>query len=170
MPDIDVDFCMNRRGEVIEYVTREIRTRAGSADHHVRHHGGQGGDQGFRPRDGHSVSREVDRIVKMVPPTLNITHRAGAEGFARAGGGLRERAADQGADRYGEEARRPGAQLGRACGRRGDLAATADRSGSAAPDEERRNRDAYDMKAVEKMGLLKMDFLGLTTLTIIDDA
>src|SRR5213079_2760177 len=29
---------------------------------------------------------------------------------------------------------------------------------------------AYDMKAVEKMGLLKMDFLGLTTLTIIDDA
>src|SRR5205814_1488285 len=29
---------------------------------------------------------------------------------------------------------------------------------------------AYDMTAVEKMGLLKMDFLGLTTLTIIDDA
>jgi DNA polymerase III subunit alpha len=28
---------------------------------------------------------------------------------------------------------------------------------------------AYDMKAVEKMGLLKMDFLGLTTLTILDD-
>ncbi len=27
---------------------------------------------------------------------------------------------------------------------------------------------AYDMKAVEKMGLLKMDFLGLTTLTVID--
>jgi len=28
---------------------------------------------------------------------------------------------------------------------------------------------SYDMKAVEKMGLLKMDFLGLTTLTVIDD-
>jgi DNA polymerase-3 subunit alpha len=28
---------------------------------------------------------------------------------------------------------------------------------------------AFDMKAVEKMGLLKMDFLGLTTLTVIDD-
>jgi DNA polymerase-3 subunit alpha len=28
---------------------------------------------------------------------------------------------------------------------------------------------AYDMKAVEKMGLLKMDFLGLATLTVIDD-
>src|ERR1700678_3691172 len=28
---------------------------------------------------------------------------------------------------------------------------------------------AYDMKSVEKLGLLKMDFLGLTTLTVIDD-
>ena len=28
---------------------------------------------------------------------------------------------------------------------------------------------AYDMKSIEKMGLLKMDFLGLTTLTVIDD-
>ena len=29
---------------------------------------------------------------------------------------------------------------------------------------------AYDMKAIEKIGLLKMDFLGLTTLTVIDEA
>jgi len=29
---------------------------------------------------------------------------------------------------------------------------------------------SYDMGAIEKMGLLKMDFLGLTTLTVIDDA
>ncbi len=29
---------------------------------------------------------------------------------------------------------------------------------------------SYDMKAIEKIGLLKMDFLGLTTLTVIDDA
>ena len=29
---------------------------------------------------------------------------------------------------------------------------------------------AFDMKAIEKLGLLKMDFLGLTTLTILDDA
>jgi DNA polymerase-3 subunit alpha len=28
---------------------------------------------------------------------------------------------------------------------------------------------SYDMGAIEKMGLLKMDFLGLTTLTVIDD-
>jgi DNA polymerase-3 subunit alpha len=29
---------------------------------------------------------------------------------------------------------------------------------------------AYDMVAIEKLGLLKMDFLGLTTLTILDDS
>src|SRR5205085_4318313 len=38
----------------------------------------------------------------------------------------------------------------------------------------RTNRDEvvtqYDMSGVEKLGLLKMDFLGLTTLTIIADA
>ncbi len=28
---------------------------------------------------------------------------------------------------------------------------------------------AFDMVAIEKLGLLKMDFLGLTTLTILDD-
>jgi DNA polymerase-3 subunit alpha len=37
-----------------------------------------------------------------------------------------------------------------------------------------KNRDEivtqYDMGGLEKLGLLKMDFLGLTTLTIIDDA
>ena len=55
LPDIDIDFCMNRRGEVIDYVTAEVRPRPGGADHHLRHHGGQGGHQGFRPRDGHSL-------------------------------------------------------------------------------------------------------------------
>ena len=36
MPDIDVDFCFERRGEVIEYVRREVRPRRGGADHHLR--------------------------------------------------------------------------------------------------------------------------------------
>ena len=57
LPDIDIDFCMNRRGEVIDYVTQKVRPRPGGADHHLRHHGGQGGDQGFRPRHGHALRR-----------------------------------------------------------------------------------------------------------------
>ena len=57
MPDIDIDFCMNRRGEVIEYVKRKYGQRPGGADHHLQHHGGEGGDQGRRPRAGHALRR-----------------------------------------------------------------------------------------------------------------
>ena len=57
LPDIDIDFCMNRRGKVIDYVNAEVWPRPGGADHHLRHHGGQGGDQRLRPRHGHSLRR-----------------------------------------------------------------------------------------------------------------
>ncbi len=40
MPDIDIDFCERRRGEVIEYVDAEVRPRERLADHHLRHHEG----------------------------------------------------------------------------------------------------------------------------------
>ena len=36
MPDIDLDFCFERRGEVIEYVRAKLRARLGRPDHHVR--------------------------------------------------------------------------------------------------------------------------------------
>ncbi len=46
MPDIDVDFCFERRQEVIDYVVREIRKRPGGADRHLRYSGGAGCDPG----------------------------------------------------------------------------------------------------------------------------
>jgi DNA polymerase-3 subunit alpha len=49
MPDFDIDFCMDRREEVIDYVapsTGAIR----QPDHHLRHHGGQGRGARRRPR------------------------------------------------------------------------------------------------------------------------
>ena len=56
-PDIDMDFCMNRRAEVIEYVAQEIRPRQCLSDHHLRHHGGQGRDSRCRQKPGHSLRR-----------------------------------------------------------------------------------------------------------------
>ena len=56
-PDVDVDFCMNRRGEVIQYVTAEVRPRAGGADHHVQYAGRARGHQGRGPRAGSAVRR-----------------------------------------------------------------------------------------------------------------
>ena len=57
MPDIDIDFCMRRRGEVIEYVTGKYGRDKCRADHHLRHHGGQGRDQRRRPRHGYALRR-----------------------------------------------------------------------------------------------------------------
>jgi len=42
LPDIDIDFCMNRRGEVIQYVTEKLRPGTGGANHHIQHAGGAG--------------------------------------------------------------------------------------------------------------------------------
>ena len=57
MPDIDIDFCMNRRGEVIEYVTQQVWRRSGRPDHHLQHHGCEGRHQGRRPRARHALRR-----------------------------------------------------------------------------------------------------------------
>ncbi len=72
MPDIDIDFCMNRRGKVIEYVTQkygrdqvaQIITFGTMATKAAMKDSGRAMDIPYA---------DVDRIVKMVPATLNIT-------------------------------------------------------------------------------------------------
>ena len=61
LPDIDIDFCERRRGEVIEYVTREVRPRERRADHHLRDD--EGARRGPRrgARHGHPVRRRRPR-------------------------------------------------------------------------------------------------------------
>ena len=46
MPDIDVDFCYRRRGEVIDYVNRKYGGRPRGPDRHLRHHGRHGAPSG----------------------------------------------------------------------------------------------------------------------------
>ncbi|VFT12308.1 DNA polymerase III subunit alpha [Pseudomonas aeruginosa] len=43
MPDFDVDFCMEGRDRVIDYVADAYGRKRGEPDHHLRHHGGEGG-------------------------------------------------------------------------------------------------------------------------------
>ncbi|WP_416389702.1 hypothetical protein [Suipraeoptans intestinalis] len=42
MPDIDIDFCFERRQEVIDYVVEKYGVDRGSADRYFRNHGGPG--------------------------------------------------------------------------------------------------------------------------------
>src|SRR5206468_7488877 len=72
LPDIDIDFCMNRRGEVINYVTEkygrenvaQIITFGTMAAKAAIKDVGRAMDIPYN---------DVDRVAKMVPTTLNIT-------------------------------------------------------------------------------------------------
>ena len=67
MPDIDIDFCTHRRGEVIQYVTEKYGREQVAQIITFGTLGAKRGHQGRRPRARHDASREVDRITKLVP-------------------------------------------------------------------------------------------------------
>ena len=168
LPDIDIDFCMNRRASVIDYVTKkygrenvsQIITFGTMAARGVIRDTGRGMEMAYA---------EVDKIAKMVPAELHITL---------------DKALEQNPDLK---------SLTQNDARVKDLMDVAKRLEGLArhasthaagvvispkPITEfvplyKSNKDEittmYPMTDVEKMGLLKMDFLALTTLTVIDD-
>ena len=87
-PDIDVDFCQSRRGEVIEYVRQKYGERAVS---HIVTFGTLGAKSVIRDVGrvlGWSYG-DADRMAKMIPNELNITLKdARAE---KSGAGRRDR-------------------------------------------------------------------------------
>jgi len=169
MPDIDIDFCMNRRGEVINYVTQkygrdqvaQIITFGTMACKAAIKDCGRAMDIPYP---------EVERIVKMVPPTLNIT----------IGQALKDSpplsAAYQSEPQTKElidTAKKLEGLVRNAGVHAAGVVISPQPLIDLVPLHRTKNDEivtAFDMKAIEKLGLLKMDFLGLTTLTIIDDA
>ena len=124
LPDIDVDFCMNRRGEVIDYVTRkygreqvaQIITFGTMAAKAAIKDVGRVLDMPYA---------EVDRIAKMIPGSVGMTIDKAMAGVAAIGRGLWPGAADKRADRHGEKAGGNGPQRRSACRRRRDLPGSA---------------------------------------------
>ncbi len=169
MPDIDIDFCMNRRGEVIEYVRRkygndqvaQIITFNTMAAKAAIKDVGRALDMPYG---------EVDRIAKMIQGKIGIT----------IGEVLKENGPL--AQAYDSEPRIKELidtalrleGLVRGAGVHAAGVVIAPKPLTELVPVTRTKDDAivtsYDMGAIEKMGLLKMDFLGLTTLTVIDDA
>ncbi|QHN03535.1 DNA polymerase III subunit alpha [Granulicella sp. WH15] len=169
MPDIDIDFCMNRRGEVIEYVQRkygkdqvaQIITFNTMAAKAAIKDVGRALDMPYG---------EVDRIAKMIPPTIGIT----IDQALKDPGPLSQAyESDPKIQELIDTARRlEGLVRGAGVHAAGVVIAPAPLT-ELVPVTRAKSEEivtSYDMKAVEKMGLLKMDFLGLTTLTVIDDA
>ena len=168
MPDVDIDFCMNRRGEVIEYVRRKYGTdqvaqiitfntmAAKAAIKDV----GRAMDMPYG---------EVDRIAKLVPATIGITLEQALKDSPPLAAACE---ADPKIRELIETAQRLEG-LVRGAGVHAAGVVIAPQPLTELVPVTRTKDEAvvtsYDMKAVEKMGLLKMDFLGLTTLTVIDD-
>ncbi|HMB83381.1 MAG TPA: DNA polymerase III subunit alpha, partial [Terriglobales bacterium] len=169
MPDIDIDFCMNRRGEVIEYVTHkygrenvaQIITFGTMAAKAAIKDVGRAMDMPYS---------DVDRIAKMVPTTLNIK----LDDALKESVALREAYEKDPQVRQLLDTARKLEGLVRNSGVHAAGVVISPRPLiELVPLHKTKNDEivtAFDMKAIEKMGLLKMDFLGLTTLTILDDA
>ncbi|MFA6166694.1 MAG: DNA polymerase III subunit alpha, partial [Gemmatimonadaceae bacterium] len=180
MPDIDVDFCEERRGEVIEYVRDKygrdsvgqiitfgtLKSRAAIKD--------VGRVLGFTPG-------ETDAIAKLIPnaPNYSLMVRDAITkvpevrklyeqderhqqlfDFAIALEGLSRHAGIHAAGIV--IAPGPLDEYVPIC--------TQESKGSGSGSDERVVVTQYDMNMLEHAGMLKMDFLGLTTLTIIHDA
>ena len=169
MPDIDMDFCMNRRGEVINYVTRkygrdnvaQIITFGTMAAKAAIKDVGRVMDMPYS---------DVDRIAKMVPAQLNITlEQAIKDSFA-----LQQAYESDSQIRELIDTAKKLEGLVRNAGVHAAGVVISPRPLiELVPLHKTKNDEivtAFDMVAIEKMGLLKMDFLGLTTLTILDDA
>jgi DNA polymerase-3 subunit alpha len=169
MPDIDVDFCMNRRGEVIEYVTRkygreqvaQIITFNTMAAKAAIKDCGRAMDMPYG---------DVDRIAKLIPATIGITIDKALEEQPEL---AKIYNSDVQIRELIDTAKKlEGLVRGSGVHAAGVVIAPRPLT-ELVPIAKTKNDEivtAYDMKAIEKMGLLKMDFLGLTTLTVITDA
>ncbi len=168
MPDIDIDFCMRRRGEVIEYV----RGKYGAENvAQIITFGTLGARQVLRDaaRALEFPYGEADRLAKLVPNELNVTLadalKTAPQLKAQVEREPRVKDLVEVAERLEGLARH----------------ASTHAAGVVISPEPLRQilplyrmgedqvTTQYDMKALERLGLLKMDFLGLATLTVVFD-
>jgi DNA polymerase-3 subunit alpha len=168
MPDIDVDFCMNRRGEVIDYVTRKYGREQVAQIITFNTMAAKGSIKDC----GRALDMpygDVDRIAKLIPATVGITIDQALEDVPE----LRKAYDTEQTVRELIDTAKKLEGLVRGSGVHASAVVIAPRPlTELVPLAKTKNDEivtAYDMKAVDKMGLLKMDFLGLTTLTVIDD-
>ncbi len=172
MPDIDVDFCYERRQEVIDYVVRkygkekvvQIVTFGTMAARMVLRDVGRALDMPYAA---------VDRVAKMIPmggQGHNITIKEAVEISAD----LKKAYNEEDDVRYLIDM----SQKLEGLPRHASMHAAGVVIGQKSIDEfvplSRGSEDAittqFNMTTIEELGLLKMDFLGLRTLTVIQDA
>ncbi len=168
-PDIDVDFCQNRRGEVIDYVRNKYGTRAVSQ---IITFGTLGAKSVIRDVGrviGLSYS-DADRVAKMIPNELGITLEKAFEKNPELKQAVETEENTQQLWNYATVLE----GLTRNTGIHAAGVVIGDRPLDNYVPLCRGNDDEvvtqYAMGPLTDLGMLKMDFLGLKTLTVLDDA
>jgi DNA polymerase-3 subunit alpha len=169
MPDIDIDFCMNNRGRVIEYVRQKygkenvaqiITFGTMAAKSVVR-------DVGRVLGLGYTL---VDKVAKTIPGGPDVTLETAKKDSPALVEAMKNDAEVAKVIEIGSRLE----GLSRHAGMHAAGVVITPEPVTNYVPLYLTNRDEivtqYDMRIVEKMGLLKMDFLGLRTLTVIDDA
>jgi DNA polymerase III subunit alpha len=169
MPDIDIDFCVRGRGQVIDYVTQkygrenvsQIITFGTMAAKAAVKDVGRAMDISYT---------EVDRLAKLIPPTLGIDLETALKESPQLRSAVE---ADERLKDLMKVAQRLEGLSRHASTHAAGVVISPQPLTELVPVY-KTNRDEittqYDMTALERIGLLKMDFLGLTTLTVVYDA
>ena len=169
MPDIDIDFHTRRRGEVIQYVTEKYGREQVAQ---IITFGTMGARTAIK-----DVGRvleiglaDVDKVTKLIPNTLNIKLK---DAIAQEPAIMDLVRKDKRLAEVLEVAQKIEG-MARNCGMHAAGVVISPVPLKTLVPLYKTNKDEivteYDMVGLEKLALLKMDFLGLTTLDIIQDA
>ena len=168
MPDIDMDFCIRRRGEVIDYVNRKY-----SYDHvaQIVTFGTMAAKNAIRDVGrvmGVSYA-ETDAVAKAVPNALHITINESLQ-LSKPLKELYE--GDEKIQKLVDTARDLEGMPRHASTHAAGVVITKKPVYEYVPlaKNDESVVTQYQMTTLEELGLLKMDFLGLRNLTVLDDA
>ena len=169
MPDIDMDFCMDRRGEVINYVIEKY------GEEHVCQiitFGTLGAKAAIRDvgRVMDFPYAEVDKVAKLVPTQLNITLKDALKQEPRLQELVNQEA---GMKELMDTAMALEGLARHASTHAAGVVISQKPLMEHVPLYKTSNDEVvtqYTMTDLEKVGLVKFDFLGLKTLTMIHDA
>jgi len=169
MPDIDIDFCFERRGEVIEYVAEKYgKTNVAQIITFGRMMARQAVRDVGRAL-GWSYG-EVDKIAKLIPGGPGVTLKKALESNSQ----LRDLAKqNKELQRLLEIASRIEGMCRHASVHAAGVVISNQPLTNYVPLQKMSEGEVVtqlEMDALQELGLLKMDFLGLRTLTVIEKA
>lgn len=167
MPDIDIDFCYERRGEVIDYVTRKYgKDRVAQI-------------VTFGTMQAKAAVRDVARALGLPYSTGDIVAKQITRDYPDIKTALEKNPelktlynSDDNIKKLIDYAMRVEGMPRHASTHAAGVVITRDEVSSYVPLAKNGDQTVtqFTMTEIEQLGLLKMDFLGLRTLTVINDA